>query len=91
MTDVSHARGLSPGRVTTVAVLTVIAVLAVIAAVLYLTEPARSLPSVLGAITQPASRADGHRATRGWVALVVGVICLAAAGFAFRRGRSSSR
>jgi hypothetical protein len=91
MADASHAGGWSPGRVTTVAVLTVIAVLAVIAAIMYLTEPARSLPGVLGAITHPASRADGHRATRGWVALAVGVIFLAAAGFAIRRGRSSPR
>jgi hypothetical protein len=91
MTDASRERGWSPGRVTTVAVLAIIAVLAVIAAIMYLTEPARSLPGILGTITHPASRADGHRATRGWAALAVGVICLAAAGYASRLGRSSPR
>ena len=91
MTDATHGRGWSPGRVTAVAVLAVIAILAIIAAIIYLTEPARSLPGILGTITHPASRADAHRATRGWVALAFGVICLVAAGFASRLGGSSSR
>jgi len=91
MTHATRARGWSPGRMTTVAVLAVIAILAIIAGIVYLTEPARSLPGMLGTITHPASRADAHRATRGWVALAVGVICLAAAGFASRLGRSSPR
>jgi hypothetical protein len=91
MTDATHARGPSPGRMIIVAVLVVIAVLAIIAAIMYLTEPARSLPGILGTITHPASRADAHRPARGWAALAVGVICLAAAGFASRLGRSSPR
>jgi hypothetical protein len=74
-----------------VAVLAIIAVLAITAAVMYLTEPARSLPGILGTITHPASRAGAHRSTRGWVALAVGVICLAAAGLVSRLGRSSPR
>jgi hypothetical protein len=74
-----------------VAVLAVIGVLAVIACIMYLTEPAKSLPSMLGAITAPASRADAHRSTRGYVALAVGVVCLVAAGFASRVNRSSPR
>jgi hypothetical protein len=70
-----------------VAVLSVIAVLAIIACVIYLAEPARSLPGVLGTITHPASRADAHRALRGWVSLAVGVVFLVAAGLASRLGR----
>jgi hypothetical protein len=87
----TRARDWSPGRVTIVAVLTVVAVLAVIACIMYLTEPAKSLPSMLGAITAPASRADAHRSTRGYVALAFGVICLAAAGFASKLNTSSPR
>jgi hypothetical protein len=91
MTDVTHVRGWSPGRITTVAVLTVIGILAVIAAIMYLSEPARSLPAVLGTITHPASRANAHRPARGWVALAIGVICLAVAGYASRTGKPARR
>jgi hypothetical protein len=91
MTHATRARGWSPGRATFAAVLAVIAVLAIIACVLYLTEPARSLPGILGTVTHPASRADAHRSTRGWSALAIGVICLALAGLVSRQGRSSPR
>jgi amino acid permease len=91
MTHASTARAWSPGKITTVAILAIIAVLAIIAGIIYLTEPAKSLPSVLGTITSPASRANAHRSTRGAVALIVGVIFLAAAWFASRAGRSSAR
>ena len=91
MTYATRSRGRSPGRAVIAAVLAVIAVLAIIACVIYFTEPARSLPSVLGAITHPASRADAHRSTRGWAALAVGVVCLVAAGLVSRQGRSSPR
>ena len=91
MAHATRSRGWSPGRATIAAVLAVIAVLAIIACVLYFTEPARSLPGVLGAITHPASRADAHRSTRGWTALAIAVICLVAAGLVSRQGRSSPR
>ncbi len=87
----SRARGRSTGRMTAVVVLVIIAVLAIIAAIMYFTEPARSLPSILGAITHPASRASAHRTTRAWIALAVGVVCLAAAGLASRMGRHPPR
>jgi hypothetical protein len=87
MAHATRSRGWSPGRATIAAVLAVIAVLAIIACVIYFTEPARSLPGVLGAITHPASRADAHRAMRGWVSLAVGVVFLVAAGLASRLGR----
>lgn len=91
MAYASSARGWTPGKTAVVAVLGIIAVLAAVAAIMYFTEPAKSLPSILGAITHPASRADAHRSTRGLVALIVAVVCLAAAGFTTRMGRSSAR
>lgn len=89
MTNASRASGRSTGRMIAVVVLVIIAILAIVAAIMYFTEPARSLPSILGTITRPASRANAHRTTRGGVALAVGVVCLAAAGFASWMGRAS--
>ena len=91
MTYPSGSSGSSPAKIATVAILAIIAVLAIIAGILYLTEPAKSLPSVLGTITSPASRANAHRSTRGIVAIVVGVIFLVATGFATRLRRSAAR
>ena len=87
----SGARGRSSGRKIAVAVLVIIGILAIIAGIVYLTEPAKSLPSILGTITHPASRADAHRTSRGWGALAVGVVLLVAAWFASRMGGSSRR
>jgi amino acid permease len=83
------AGGRSAGKIAAIVVLAVIGVLAIIAGVIYLTEPAKSLPSILGTITHPAARAHAHRHTRGAVALVVGVLCLVAAGIVAWRGRAS--
>ena len=85
MTHRSGTRGRSSGQTIAVAVLLIIAVLAIVAGIIYLTEPAKSLPSILGTITTPASRANAHRTTRGWTAIAVGVICLVAAWFIRRR------
>ena len=91
MTHVSRASGRSAGRMTGVVILAIIAVLAIIVAIIFFIEPAKSLPSVLGTITHPASRADAHRTTRGAVALAVGVVCLVVAGVASVMGRRSTR
>jgi amino acid permease len=85
VTHRSGTRGRSSGQTIAVAVLLIIAVLAIVAGIIYLTEPAKSLPSILGTITTPASRANAHRTTRGWTAIAVGVICLVAAWFIRRR------
>jgi len=85
VTHRSGTRGRSSGQTIAVAVLLIIAVLAIVAGIIYLTEPAKSLPSILGTITTPASRANAHRTTRGWTAIAVGVICLVAAWFVRRR------
>ncbi|MGH3172008.1 MAG: hypothetical protein ACRDN0_39905 [Trebonia sp.] len=73
------------------AVLVILAILAIIAGIMYLAEPARSLPGVLGTITSPPSRANGPRDARGAVALVIGVILLAAAWFTVRGGKSAPK
>ncbi|HUZ39692.1 MAG TPA: hypothetical protein VMV17_25500 [Streptosporangiaceae bacterium] len=80
--------GRSTGSTIVVVVLVIIGILAIVAGILYFVEPAKSLPSILGTITHPASRAAAHRSLRGAVALVVGVVCLGAAWFVGRRGRS---
>ena len=80
-----RARRRSSGQMIAVAVLVIIGVLAIVAGIIYLTEPAKSLPSILGTITEPAFRANAHRSVRGWTALAVGVILLVAAWITGRR------
>lgn len=86
MSSVSETAGRSPGRVGAAAVLTVIAIVLLIAAIFYFTEPAHSLPAVLGTLKQgphvSANRANSHRTLRGVVTLVVAIICLGAGVFA---------
>lgn len=84
------AAGTRSGKRVIAVILVIIAILAIIAGVMYLVEPAKSLPSVLGTITAPPSRANSPRDLRGAGALVIGVICLAAAWFV-NRGGSASR
>ncbi len=86
-----RARGRSPAAMIAAAILVIIAVLGIIAGILYLTEPAKSLPSILGTITHPPSLASAHRTLRGWTALAVGLICLAAAWAVSRMGKPSRR
>ncbi len=87
MSNESAAGGRSPAQTIAVIILVVIAILAIIAAIIYFAEPAKSLPSILGTITHPASRASKDRPARGAVALVVGLICLVAAWFVGKSGR----
>jgi uncharacterized membrane protein HdeD (DUF308 family) len=84
----SAAGGRSSGRMIAAVILVIIGILAIIAGIIYFSEPAKSLPSILGTITTPASRANAHRTSRGTGALVVGVICLVAAWFVGRSGRT---
>ena len=90
MTYANPAHGRSAGTMAVTVILVVIAVAAIVVAVLYFTEPAKSLPSFLGTITHPASRASAHRTTRAEVALAVGVVCLIGAGVATWLGRRSA-
>jgi Ca2+/Na+ antiporter len=80
------AGGRSTGRVIGAIVLAVIGIIAVVAAIMYFTTPAHSLPSVLGAIAYNGhnhTRAYSHRTLRGVVSIIVGVILLVGAWFAY--------
>jgi hypothetical protein len=87
VTAPSPASGRSAITMVAIVILAIIGILAIVAGIMYLTEPAHSLPSVLGTITHPASRAGKHRPARGATALIVGVILLAAAGLLGRFSR----
>jgi hypothetical protein len=71
----------SPARTIIAVVLAIIAILAIIAGILYFTELAKSLPSVLGQLH--GKRGRTHRSLRGTVAVIIGVVLLIAAGFTF--------
>jgi hypothetical protein len=76
----------STGRVVAAAVLGVIGIVLIIVAILYFTEKAESLPSILGAIKYTGhnySRSHNPRTLRGTVSIIVGVVCLIAAWFAY--------
>ncbi len=88
MSSESAAGGRSPGKMIVIVILVIIGILAIIAGILYFAEPAKSLPSILGTIHHPASRAKKDRPARGAVAVVVGVFCLVAAWFVGRSPRS---
>jgi hypothetical protein len=75
---------MSSQRVILAAVFGIIGILALIAGVIYLTTEAHALPSFMGQIHgDPA-----HRSLRGVVALIVGVLLIAAGiGLVFYRPR----
>jgi uncharacterized membrane protein YidH (DUF202 family) len=84
--EVDGRVGRSPARLIVGVILVIIGILAIIAAILYFTEPAHSLPSILGTIKHPPAtvhRADSHRTLRAIVALIVGIILLVAGLFTF--------
>ena len=92
MSSVS-ASGRSSAKTIITIVLVVIAVLAIVAGIIYLIEPAHSLPSFMGKITHPPAsltRAHAARSLRGAGALVVGVICLVAAFFDNRSNKGAA-
>jgi uncharacterized membrane protein HdeD (DUF308 family) len=76
----------SPGRIILAVVLVIIGLLGIIAGIIYLAEPAHSLPSVLGTIKYNGhnhARAYTPRSLRGAVSLAVGAVVLLAGLFAF--------
>jgi amino acid permease len=68
---------MSSSKWIVVAVLAVIGVLAVIVSVIYFTEAAKSLPSILGTL----HRTTSHRTLRGIISLLVGLVLLGASGW----------
>jgi hypothetical protein len=72
----SDASGQSSKRLIAL-VLAIIGALAIILGIVYLAVPAGSLPALLGA-RHPA---NGHHTVRMATALVIGIVCLAAAWY----------
>ena len=93
--EVDERTGRSPGRVILAVVLVIIGILGIIAGIIYLTEPAHSLPSILGTIKYNGhnhSRAYNPRTLRGAVSLAVGIVVLLAGVFVFLwKGRKDRR
>ncbi len=87
MSSVSASGG-SSGKKIGVIVLAVIAVLLIALGIMYFIEPAHSL--IIGKITAPPKRADGHRPLWGVASLVLAVIFLAGAWFVGRTGKSAT-
>lgn len=88
VTDTAYEKTVvrSTGRVVAAVILGVIGILLIIAAIIYFTTDAHSLPSILGTIKYTGhnhTRAYSPRTLRGIVALIIGVICLIAAWFAY--------
>lgn len=84
--EVEARPGRSPGKMIISVMLVIIGILAIIAAVLYFTEAAKSLPSILGTIKfngHNAVRANSHRTLRAVVSLIIGLILLGGGVFAF--------
>jgi amino acid permease len=81
----STGSGSSTGRTASAVVLGVIALVFIVAGIIYLAEPASSLPSFMGHI----SGSSGHHPLRAAGCLIVGVVFAIGAWFALKyRGKS---
>jgi hypothetical protein len=78
VTSTSGSRDASAGRTVLAVILGIVAVLFLVAAIIYLAEPANSLPSV---IPGHISGSTGHHPLRAIGSLVVAVAAAAAAWF----------
>lgn len=88
MSSVNQSGARSPGKTIVAVVLAIIAVLLVIQGIMFFIEPAKSL--LIGSISHPAARANGHRPLWGTASLVVAAICLIGAWFSVKGGKSSA-
>jgi amino acid permease len=78
---VSASGGRSAGRTVTAVILAIIAILFIIVGLIYLAEPAKSLPSF---IPGHIAGSSGHHPLRAVGTLIIGVIILVGAWFALR-------
>ena len=89
MSSVNESGGRSGGRVIAAVILAIIAILFIIVAIVYVAEPAKSLPSMMGHI----AGSNGHHPLRAVGSFVIGVILFVAAWFALsyrpKRGASA--
>ena len=81
MSSVSASGGRSAGRTVTAVILAIIAILFIIAGIIYLAEPAKSLPSF---IPGRVAGSTGHHPLRAAGTLILGVIFFVGAWFAMR-------
>ena len=86
MSSVSASGGRSTGRTVTAVILAIIGILFIIAGIMYLAEPAKSLPSFMGQI----SGSNGHHPLRAAGTFILGVIFFVGAWFALRYQPKSS-
>lgn len=70
--------GKSSGRTIAAVILAIVAIVFIVVGIIYLIEPAKSLPSILG----PIAHSNGHRPLRAAGSLIVGVIFAVGAWFA---------
>ena len=78
MSSVGASDGNSSGRTIAVVILAIVAILFIVAGFIYLAEPAKSLPSIMGQI----KGSSGHHALRAAGSFVVGVVFAVGAWFA---------
>ena len=78
MSSVGASGGNSSGRTIAVVILAIVAILFIVAGFIYVAEPAKSLPSVMGQI----KGSNGHHALRAAGSFVVGVVFAVGAWFA---------
>jgi amino acid permease len=69
--------GKSTGRTIGAVILAIVAILFIVAGIIYLAEPAKSLPSILGTV----HNSTGHRPLRAAGSLIVGVVFAVGAWF----------
>lgn len=81
----STGSGSSSGRTASAVVLGVIAVVFIVAGIIYLAEPASSLPGFMGHV----AHSSGHHPLRAAGTLIVGVVFAVGAWFALKyKGKS---
>ena len=78
MSSVTGSSSRSAGRTILAVILGVIALLFIVAAVIYLVEPAKSLPSFMGHV----AGSTGHHPLRATGCFVVGIVLAVGAWFA---------
>jgi amino acid permease len=83
----STGSGSSTGRTVAAVICAVVAIVFIVAGIIYLAEPAKSLPSIMGTIHD----STGHRPLRAAGSLIVGVVFAVGAWFSLKyKGKSTT-
>jgi amino acid permease len=83
----SAGSGSSSGRTVTAVICAIVAIVFIVAGIIYLAEPAGSLPGFMGHI----SGSHGHHPLRAAGSLIVGVVFAVGAWFALKfKGKSAT-